>query len=154
MPSYYITIPESDIEAEVSAPSTRQAQTTYPDYLTRNDIIPWRGRNKVRDFLIVDRIEPGSMPVDINLDYKLERNVGESKGPAEEPISAVQMEALEPAPIRTPSQMNPPVTPIREQPYTAPRHRSKTPDQRTGPLTGKAPKIMRISREKLGRGLI
>ncbi len=78
MPSYFVTLEATGISAEVEAPTTRSARTTYLDYLTRNKIVPWKGRNSLRDSIVVDRIESGQMDVDIKLDYKLEDSSGVS----------------------------------------------------------------------------
>ena len=72
MASYFLELPGTGIKAEVEAPSTRSAQTTYLDYLTRNKIVPWKGRNALRPSIVTDRIESGQMDVDINLNYNLE----------------------------------------------------------------------------------
>ena len=72
MPSYFLELPGTGVTAEVEAPSTRSAQTTYLDYLTRNKIVPWKGRNALRPSIVTDRIESGQMDVDINLNYNLE----------------------------------------------------------------------------------
>ncbi len=81
MPSYFLELPGTDVKAEVDAPSTRSAQTTYLDYLTRNKIVPWKGRNALRPSIVTDRIESGQMDVDINLNYNLEPEGGIQDGP-------------------------------------------------------------------------
>ncbi len=73
MAFYFLELPGTGVKAEVEAPSTRSAQTSYLDYLTRNQIVPWKGRNSLRPSIIVDRIESGQMPVDVNLNYNLEQ---------------------------------------------------------------------------------
>jgi len=67
--SYYVTLPNSGVTAEVTASSTRQARTVYLDYLTRSGVVPWRGRTDLRDQIIIDRIDPGQIPTDIQLSY-------------------------------------------------------------------------------------
>ncbi len=80
MATYYITSPV-EVKAEVTAPSTRSARTTYLDYLTRNGLLPWGGRGDFRKSILIDRIESGQFPVDVDLDYRLESS---SSGPDEE----------------------------------------------------------------------
>ena len=67
--TYYVTLPNSGVTAEVTAYSTRQARTVYLDYLTRSGVVPWRGRTDLRDQIIIDRIDPGQIPTDIQLSY-------------------------------------------------------------------------------------
>ncbi len=72
MSTYFVSLPSTGISAEVEAPTTRSARTTYLDYLTRNGIIPWSGRNRLREGILTDKIESGQMEVDIQLSYGLE----------------------------------------------------------------------------------
>ena len=67
--TYYVTLPNSGVTAEVTANSTRQARTVYLDYLTRSGVVPWRGRTDLRTEIIIDRIDPGQIPTDIQLSY-------------------------------------------------------------------------------------
>ncbi len=107
MPSYYLELPETGISAEVEAPSTRSAQTTYLDYLTRNNIVPWKGRNALRPSIVTDRIESGQMDVDINLSYSMEP-IG---GAIEEPEVVLGPEMVGPQPqfISPPIEQHHPV---------------------------------------------
>ena len=67
--TYYVTLPNSGVTAEVTSHSTRQARTVYLDYLTRSGVVPWRGRTDLRDQIIIDRIDPGQVPTDVQLAY-------------------------------------------------------------------------------------
>ena len=67
--TYYVTLPNAGVTAEVTASSTRQARTVYLDYLTRSGVVPWRGRTDLRTEIIIDRIDPGQIPTDIQLSY-------------------------------------------------------------------------------------
>ncbi len=99
MPSYFLELPGTGVTAEVEAPSTRSAQTTYLDYLTRNKIVPWKGRNALRPSIVTDRIESGQMDVDLNLSYSME-----SGGVQEEPevvLGPQSQGLLNPPPIES-----------------------------------------------------
>ena len=77
--TYYVTLPNAGVTAEVTAGSTRQARTVYLDYLTRSGIVPWRGRNDLRDQIIIDRISPGQIPTDIQLSYGQQPEIPEEE---------------------------------------------------------------------------
>lgn len=76
MPVYFTYHPEVGLQAQITAPTTRKARTTYLDYLYRNDLIPWRGRQEIKKSIIVDQITAGEVPVDLELTYR----TGESPG--------------------------------------------------------------------------
>ena len=69
MATYYVTLPNSGVTAEVTANTTRQARTAYLDYMTRSNIVPWKGRQDLRDQLLIDKITPGQIPTDVELAY-------------------------------------------------------------------------------------
>ena len=75
--TYYVTLPNAGVTAEVTAGSTRQARTVYLDHLTRTGIVPWRGRNDLRDQIIIDRISPGQIPTDVQLSYGQQPDIPE-----------------------------------------------------------------------------
>ena len=75
MPTYYVTAPGSKISAEVDAPDSRHARTTFLDYLSRSHLIPWNARQTIRRQLMTKRIEAGSVPSSVQLNY----NAVESK---------------------------------------------------------------------------
>jgi len=77
--SYYVTLPNSGVTAEVTAQSTRQARTVYLDHLTRSGVVPWRGRTDLRDQIIIDRIDPGQIPTDIQLSYGQQQPIEEEE---------------------------------------------------------------------------
>ena len=77
--TYYVTLPNSGVTAEVTAYSTRQAPTVYLDYLTRSGVVPWRGRTDLRDQIIIDRIDPGQIPTDIQLSYGQQAPIDEEE---------------------------------------------------------------------------
>jgi len=77
--SYYVTLPNSGVTAEVTAQSTRQARTVYLDHLTRSGVVPWRGRTDLRDQIIIDRIDPGQIPTDIQLSYGQQQPIDEEE---------------------------------------------------------------------------
>ena len=77
--TYYVTLPNAGVTAEVTAGSTRQARTVYLDHLTRTGIVPWRGRNDLRDQIIIDRISPGQIPTDVQLSYGQQPDIPEEE---------------------------------------------------------------------------
>ena len=56
MATYYVTLPNSGVTAEVTADTTRQARTAYLDYMTRSNQVPWKGRQDLREQLLIDKI--------------------------------------------------------------------------------------------------
>jgi len=89
MATYFVNLPSTDVKAEIEAPSSRQARTAYLDYLVRNKIVPWRGRNLLRESIITDRIESGQVPIDVKLNYKLKEKEEE---PTEEIVIGPEVE--------------------------------------------------------------
>jgi len=84
MRSYFIYIPNTEFPtAEVLAPDTRHARTTYLDYLSRSGLIEWGQRQEVRRFLVVDRMQPGEHITAITLNYNPQRILDEED---EEPL--------------------------------------------------------------------
>lgn len=70
MPAYYVHIPNTEAPtAEVEASNTKHARTTYLDYLSRNNLIGWNDRQLVRDRIHIQRVEPGQISTQIQLDY-------------------------------------------------------------------------------------
>lgn len=69
MATYYVTLPNSGVTAEVTADTTRQARTAYLDYMTRSNQVPWKGRQDLREQLLIDKISPGQVPTDVELAY-------------------------------------------------------------------------------------
>lgn len=69
MATYYVTLPNVGVTAEVTAGTTRQARTAYLDYLTRSKTVPWKGRQDLRDQILIDKITPGQIPTDVELAY-------------------------------------------------------------------------------------
>jgi len=94
VPSYFVQLPQVGVSAEVVAPTPRSAKTTYLDYLTRNRVIPWRGRQGTRTGIIVDRIEPGSMAVDVSLSYAHEQAAQADVSPGTGTPEQEQKEAM------------------------------------------------------------
>jgi len=77
MPTYYVWSPDfPQVRAEVEAPDTRYARTTYLDYLHRGDMISYSQRQSLRDRIMTKRIRPGEMAgeTDIVLDYDMRVN--------------------------------------------------------------------------------
>lgn len=155
MAFYYLELPNTDIKAEVEAPSTRSAQTTYLDYLTRNGIVPWRGRNALRPDIIVDRIESGQMPVDINLNYNLESGgVSESEmtlGPESQPMEEDMREEMGEPEMRPPVSLSRPTqrfTPQTDRPATL----ADLPPDLPSPEITKGMPIQASSKRKLAYG--
>jgi len=72
MPTYLTFIPGFKINAEINAPSTKQARTSYLDYLQRNNYIGWDQRQAYRKKVKTDRMEPGEIATTIQLDYDMQ----------------------------------------------------------------------------------
>ena len=173
MATYYVNLPSSGVSAEVEAPTTRSARTTYLDYLTRNKIVPWQGRNSLREEIITDRIESGQMDVDIRLNYEME-------GPRQQEeiidIGSQQLEQAQklppipptikiqqPIPTMRPPTIAPTQVPLQVSPINTARSfptntvTTPTPEvvkpelKDVGQFTSK---IARLSRRNLGRGRI
>jgi len=174
VPTYFVTLESTGVKAEVEAPTTRSARTVYLDYLTRNKLVPWVERQNLREEVIVDRIESGQVPIDVNLSYSLE---GGGVGPDEEFSIGPQV----PQPPQTPetpveysSSYQPSVRPIQvtptmgsksivdpSSPFVRTRGLSTISDpslSRTGRGLGASisigSKIAKISRSNLSRGRI
>jgi len=111
MPTYYVTAPGSQITAEVSAPDSRHARTTFLDYLSRSRLIPWGARQQVRKQLMTKRIESGSIPTTVQLSYNTEEAPAEviTEAPVVQPT---QQEQVQP---QTVAVGNEPVQPMHQQ---------------------------------------
>lgn len=60
--SYYVEDRSLGVSAEVEAPDTKKARTTFVDYLQIDrNLIEWGDRSAVRKRLMVDRIDPASV---------------------------------------------------------------------------------------------
>lgn len=71
MTYYYVTHPNLDISATVTAPTTEKARTTFLDYLERAGKIRRAHRGYLRENMVAERISsPGSVMSDIELDYR------------------------------------------------------------------------------------
>jgi len=94
MPTYYVTAPGSQITAEVSAPDSRHARTTFLDYLSRSRLIPWGARQQVRKQLMTKRIESGSIPTTVQLSYNTEEAPAEviTEAPVVQPTQQEQVQ--------------------------------------------------------------
>ena len=74
MATYYVTAPGSSVTAEVNAPDSRHARTTFLDYLSRSRMIPWGARQQIRKQLMTKRMESGSIPTTVQLSYNTEES--------------------------------------------------------------------------------
>jgi len=72
MPTYLTFIPGFSINAEVDAPDTKHARTTFLDYLQRNNYIGWDQRQIYRKKIKTDRVEPGEVSTTIQLVYDMQ----------------------------------------------------------------------------------
>jgi len=77
MPTYYVTAPGSQLTAEVDAPDSRHARTTFLDYLSRSRLIPWGARQTVRKQLMTKKIQPGSISTSVQLSYNAKETAPE-----------------------------------------------------------------------------
>jgi hypothetical protein len=126
MPTYYVFIPNYQVTAEVDATNSKHARTAYLDYLTRNQLVPWKGRQAIRKSVKVARSEPGQSKVSVHLDY----DMGFSHQTKEEEVS-LQGEQPQEQQVEQQYQEGPP------QEATPPEERSISP-------------IMDLSRRKFG----
>ena len=93
MATYIVWSTITDLEgvrSEVTdAPDTKHARTIFLDYLSRNKVIPYSQRGRVRASLRTYRTTPGEEDVAVHLDYNLtdrpvEVLTPESESPLEE----------------------------------------------------------------------
>ena len=70
MPTYIVAAPNLSINAEVEAPDSRHARTTFLDYLSRNHLIPYTERRTVRSVLMTKRVQSGEVPTTVQLSYR------------------------------------------------------------------------------------
>ena len=92
MPTYLTFIPGFEINAEVDAPSTKQARTSYLDYLQRNNYIGWDQRQAYRKKVKTDRMEPGERATTIQLDYDMQEGPPPMLIGTERPSDTIQDE--------------------------------------------------------------
>ena len=70
MATYYTFMPKYiDTTAEVDAPDSRHARTSFLDYLSRSGILQWGERQAARRQIITKRMKPGEIQTDIKLEY-------------------------------------------------------------------------------------
>jgi hypothetical protein len=69
VPTYLVMAPNLSINAEVDAPDSRHARTTFLDYLSRNHLIPYTQRRTVRSVLVTKRVPAGQVPTTVQLSY-------------------------------------------------------------------------------------
>ena len=82
MATYYTFIPDSDMPtAEVTAPDSRHARTTYLDYLSRGGKIQYSDRTRTRDLIKINRMDPGEFRTSIKLDYGVSEPTEEEEIP-------------------------------------------------------------------------
>lgn len=68
--TYFVVIPSSSFPtAEIYAPDTKHARTTYLDFLSRNNYIQWSDRGEVRKRILTKRAKPGQFLPDTSLSY-------------------------------------------------------------------------------------
>ena len=130
MATYYASIPNFDVTAEIEASDTKHARTSFLDYLSRNGYIDWGQRKVTRKAIILKRVQPGEIPTSIQLDYDFdtgpvdeielmgtEREPGEITdygGAVEEPAEGY-WESLEEAPEETTQGVSIPIISLSRQ---------------------------------------
>jgi len=71
MSTYYVTYPNMDISAVVTAPSTDKARTTFLDWLERTGRMSRKNRQRLRRDLVAERLEfPEEVDADVRLNYQ------------------------------------------------------------------------------------
>lgn len=68
--TYVVKHPSIDILAEVTAPDSRHARTTFLDYLSRRGLIGWNQRQAVRSGIMTKRVNPGEVQTNVQLKYR------------------------------------------------------------------------------------
>jgi len=113
--TYYVFAPgiKDFPTAEVTAPDTKHARTSYLDYLARSGIIRWSQRGEVRKFVKTSRMAPGGIQTSVSLSYGVTEPVEQGLPiPAEQP--------LEELPAETQAEVTPEATPQVTTPVTTP----------------------------------
>jgi len=68
--SYFVMHPSLGVTAEVSAPTTEKARTTFLDWLERNNYISRSHRQAYRKNMVAERMEDaGAVRTDVSLHY-------------------------------------------------------------------------------------
>ena len=112
MATFFVLLPQTRISAEVEAPSSRKAETVYMDFLTRNKIVPWKERGKLKPFIQISRTEPGSKAADVQLVYLLKPFMPKTSIPST--TAALRMEETHTGGIASPT---PSIKTLRSAPY-------------------------------------
>jgi len=82
MSVYFVTYPNMDISATVTAPSTDKARTTFLDWLERTGRISRKNRQQLRRHLVAERLEfPEEVDADVRLNYQYDGEAVEELEP-------------------------------------------------------------------------
>lgn len=96
MSVYYVTYPNLDISATVTAPSTDKARTTFLDWLERTGRMSRKNRQRLRRHLVAERLEfPEEVEADVRLNYQYDG------GEAEEELEPVRVAHEAPPELET-----------------------------------------------------
>jgi AICAR transformylase/IMP cyclohydrolase PurH len=120
MPTYYVTAPGSKISAEIDAPDSRHARTTFLDYLSRSHLIPWNARQEVRKKLMTKRVEAGSVQTSVQLSYNAQETKPEVISAGPQPQST-QRQLVQPQTVRYGVNTQQPAEETQEQPVQEPQ---------------------------------
>ncbi len=104
MPIYYVTHPNVNITAKVSAPATEKARTVFLDYLERQGKAPRKLRQVLRRNMVAERLEdPDTITADIDLSYSYgQEESQELFRPSEYVEEKIEPEAEIPASVEEP----------------------------------------------------
>jgi len=105
MATYYVFHPNVEVTAEVEAPDTKKARTTYLDYLARSGRISWDQRGNLRDGIKIDQMQPGEMQTSVALNYSRD---AEPEEEMELPGPPPELEEYEAPPEYGPPEESPP----------------------------------------------
>jgi hypothetical protein len=116
MPTYYAEIPGyEEAKAEIEAPSTKKARTTFLRYLHSRGYIEHGTKSEFRDDILVRRMIPGQFPVTVRLRYgggpEVEE-LGEARTLGPMPSPEIEEEEVEE--VRYPEPERIPITPVIE----------------------------------------
>ena len=151
MAVYYVFMPKYiDVTAEVSAPDSRHARTSFLDYLSRSGMIRWNERQAARRQIITKRMRPGEIQTDIKLEYGIQEPPKVEELPVPPPMQRKPEPREEIGVSPTYEDLGP--TPEEEELYQPEQPQSQPQPQPVQPVRdifGGSP-IVELSRRSMG----
>lgn len=108
MPTYFAEIPGYELaKAEIEAPSTKKARTTFLRYLHSRGYIEHDAKSDFREDILVRQMTPGQFPVTVKLQYgggveEVGKPISLGPMPVPEPEEEIPEEVRYPEPERVP----------------------------------------------------